>query len=1499
MAGKEYQMAFAIGAKLQGQFGATFRNAQSSIAGLQSRIESLNRKQGDIAAYQKQQKAAEQTRAKLEMLQKQYDNLKSAMGENGEASATLKNQMLQKELQIQKTTQALEGQEKKLTNMGNALTQAGVDTNNLGQASQSLASSLDGLKAEQEQVAEAAQEMGDNMGDAASAMEDALAAVGVTAALKTVYETMQQCAQASIEFEASMAGVKRTVGGSDSFLASMGDSFKEMSTNIPITTDTLAGIATTAGQLGISRDKVEQFTTVMAQLDTTTDLTADAAATMLAQFANITGLTDYERLGSVIAELGDATATTASKVVEMSQGMAASANLAGMSATDILAISAAVGSLGIEAQAGSTAMSTLISTLYKATETGENLENFASVAGMTAEQFRTAWGQDAVGAMNAFITGLNDVERNGKSAIVILDELGINNVRQTKAILGLASAGNLLSGTIAQANSAWQANTALTDKASVMYETTQAKLTMAQNAVNNLKIAVGDALTPELAAGAETMTGMLKGVTGFITQNPVLVKSLTRAVGVFGLATAGVLGYTAVVKLATKASALFASTIPGLNLVLGATAVIAGLTAGITLLSEAFKDNQESMQELDEEFDNLNADYKRNSNIRSLCSEYQRLQKELYNTSNAASELTGMDKETVTIFVNAEVAEGFAMLNADDFVGDNWVELNAESGETLVKAEELLEGGTIVKLEGEALESVKAAGFLVNEDGTIELTPEVAEFLEANQFFSGENDGSVSVQLSPKVAEHLAAEGFLDGTQVDLTGNAIKTLKAAGFLDGDAIIEIKGTADTTTKITVDDYIAANDRVVELTANLTNLEDVQKAITNLGAEADGLKTKAEGAKTELTTAQSQLADMQKRQQELEARLTHAKSDKDKSAIQQAIEDQTAAIAEQETRVGELDTAYQNANAQYLITQAAVDELTAKEQRLAEIKGELSAQTNGVVSATEAQTAAINRQIEQADRMAAAEQARIRGEVYSNATKQAKQYANAVKQSADVSAKSAGAFEQWNASLKYSGMTAEEVNAQYQSMLKAFDDNVGTQGFDAAGAAKEIQLLAALMGQSFEDLTKYADGSVSFQEAFGWLYTNDSTLLANMTGLNEQVGEYGEQLKEYQAIQDLFITNLADGVGSGALTAEEAMGLLSTSLTAAGADAEMVAAAVELLKKELGDVPEEAAAAAESATSMSDAVQPILDQMNALSAAYEEAYNSAYESMDGQFKLFEQAPELTQQSVDDMIAALESQAQYMQTYGENLKAAAEMGLSEGLIAQLSDGSAESAAYLAAIVADGAAKIDELNTAFEGVEDGKEQFASTVAEMQTDFASQMASLQASLETTVTNMEMSTEAAAAGAATVQAFADAAQGKVGAVSSAFARVAAAAQAALKLKFPGGYATGTEHAERGFKMVGEEGPELVWFNGGEKVMDAQETAAYQRSLSAEPVGVLSDGGSTRSTSINVSPVFNLSGNMDTAEVRAILDDQTGRIRDIVESALNEIESDRERMVYSR
>jgi len=423
---------------------------------------------------------------------------------------------------------------------------------------------------------------------AIQALANALTAGGLKMALSETIDAIQACVDASVSFEQAMAGVRRTVGGSDDEMKAFGDSFKRMALEMPITTTELASIATTAGQLGVARDQVEQFTEIMAKLGTTTDLTADSAATLLAQFANITGLTDYERLGSVVAELGDATATTASKVVEMSQGMAAAANMAGFQETEIMAVAAAVGSLGIEAQAGSTAMSTLISTIYKSVETGgDKLSQFASIAGMSAKEFSAAWKNDAAGAFTAFIEGLN---KNEQSAIVLLDELGINNVRQTKAILGLAGAGDLLSSTIAQANKAWEENTALSEKAGIMYETTEAKMTMLSNSLEQVKIAVGDELTPAINLFLESGTGVAEWAADVIEKCPWLVDVLAGVVAGVAALSLGVAGYTAVTAAATPVIAAFNNALNACPAILVATAIIGlgtAIAAFVTSASQA------------------------------------------------------------------------------------------------------------------------------------------------------------------------------------------------------------------------------------------------------------------------------------------------------------------------------------------------------------------------------------------------------------------------------------------------------------------------------------------------------------------------------------------------------------------------------------------------------------------------------------------------------------------------------------------------------------------------------------------------------------------------------------------------------------------------------------------------------------------------------------------------------------------------------------------------
>ena len=63
MAGKkQYEMLFALNARLNGGFRGTFSRAQAEFTRLGKEIKSLHKVQGDISSYQKQQAALERAK---------------------------------------------------------------------------------------------------------------------------------------------------------------------------------------------------------------------------------------------------------------------------------------------------------------------------------------------------------------------------------------------------------------------------------------------------------------------------------------------------------------------------------------------------------------------------------------------------------------------------------------------------------------------------------------------------------------------------------------------------------------------------------------------------------------------------------------------------------------------------------------------------------------------------------------------------------------------------------------------------------------------------------------------------------------------------------------------------------------------------------------------------------------------------------------------------------------------------------------------------------------------------------------------------------------------------------------------------------------------------------------------------------------------------------------------------------------------------------------------
>ena len=253
----------------------------------------------------------------------------------------------------------------------------------------------------------------------------------------------------------------------------------------------------------------------------------------------------------------------------------------------------------------------------------------------------------------------------------------------------------------------------------------------------------------------------------------------------------------------------------------------------------------------------------------------------------------------------------------------------------------------------------------------------------------------------------------------------------------------------------------------------------------------------------------------------------------------------------------------------------------------------------------------------------------------------------------------------------------------------------------------------------------------------------------------------------------------------------------------------------------------------------AVSESKEALEELATKYDEVYNSAYDSITGQIGLFETMKTESEQSVADMQKALESQIEYMQLYTANLQKASEYGLSDSLISSLSDGSSESAGQLNAIIAkieelggttEGMSQeakdfIDSFNTTFSQVENSRTTWATTVAQMETDFSSSLDAIETEMEETINGLDMTDAARRNAISTIEGYIE---GIKSMVPEAKLAMEAIKWADDDLNFIGPrlprYASGTDYAEAGLALVGEYGPELVQFSGGEKVYTADETA---------------------------------------------------------------------------
>lgn len=323
--------------------------------------------------------------------------------------------------------------------------------------------------------------------------------------------------KAASDFESSFAGVRKTVEATEPEFAALAQGLRDMAKEIPVNVNELNKVAESAGQLGIKKDDILQFTRTMADLGVTTNLTADEAATATAQIQNIFGTAgkDVDRFGATLVALGNAGASTEKDIIAMGLRIAGAGNQVGLSQAQVLSFASALSSVGINAEAGGSAISRVFLKINDAVaKGGADLREFARVAGMTGPAFKQAFETDAATATVAFIEGLKRLKDSGENVNVTLEGLVGKNIIIKDTLMRASGAGKMLREQLELGDRAWKENSALVKEAAERYKTFESQLTVLWNQVKDVAITLGTSLLPIL----KDMIGLVTPMVGVIGQ---------------------------------------------------------------------------------------------------------------------------------------------------------------------------------------------------------------------------------------------------------------------------------------------------------------------------------------------------------------------------------------------------------------------------------------------------------------------------------------------------------------------------------------------------------------------------------------------------------------------------------------------------------------------------------------------------------------------------------------------------------------------------------------------------------------------------------------------------------------------------------------------------------------------------------------------------------------------------------------------------------------------
>ena len=353
----------------------------------------------------------------------------------------------------------------------------------------------------------------------------------------------------AIDFESSMADVKKVFSGTDAQFKTITNEVLKMSTVLPMAATDIAKIVASGAQSGIAANELTKFAESAVKMGVAFDVSAEEAGQSMAEMRTAFKMSQDEviTLADKINFLGNSTPAAAKGIMEIVQRIGPLGEVGGFASGSIAALGATMRGMGVQEEIAATGIKNMMLALIAGESATKSQRSAMIDLGLDSEEVAKSMQKDAEGTTLKILELIKALPKEKQGAMLAT----LFGKESLSAIAPLLTNMGALEENLKKVGDATKYAGSMNDEYKARAETTANNIILFKNKIAELGISIGSVLLPPLNIFLGKMGAVIDKVSAWSKANPELSSTLTKvavgAVAVVGGIAAVALAVTTVI----------------------------------------------------------------------------------------------------------------------------------------------------------------------------------------------------------------------------------------------------------------------------------------------------------------------------------------------------------------------------------------------------------------------------------------------------------------------------------------------------------------------------------------------------------------------------------------------------------------------------------------------------------------------------------------------------------------------------------------------------------------------------------------------------------------------------------------------------------------------------------------------------------------------------------------------------------------------------------------